>query len=186
MVFRAATLADVDDIVALVESAYRGTSSEVGWTTEAHLLDGQRTDPAGVREVINRREGRMLLASDAGTGELVGCCQLERRPGGEGYFGMFAVRPGRQGGGVGRAVVAEAERIAVEEWGARIMTMTVLAPRLDLIGWYERLGYGRTGATAPFPYSDERYGLPKVADLVFVVLAKAFRPSVPQDHRPAP
>lgn len=176
MVFRAATLDDVDNIVALVESAYRGPSSEEGWTTEAHLLDGQRTDPAGVREVIGHPEGRMLLASDAETGELVGCCRLQRHPDEVGYFGMFAVGPGQQGRGVGRAVVAEAERIAVEEWDARLMTMTVLAPRLDLIGWYERLGYGRTGGTAPFPYGDERYGQPKVTGLVFVVLAKALGP----------
>ena len=176
VVFRSATLDDVEPIVALVESAYRGSSSEVGWTTEAHLLDGQRTDPAGVSEVIGRPEGRMLLASEAGTSELVACCQLERRPDGGAYFGMFAVRPGMQGRGLGRAVVTEAERIAVEEWDAPTMTMTVLAPRLDLIGWYERLGYGRTGGTEPFPYGDERYGQPKVADLIFVVLAKALRP----------
>jgi ribosomal protein S18 acetylase RimI-like enzyme len=172
VVFRSATVDDVDDIVALVESAYRGPASQVGWTTEAHLLDGQRTDPAGVREVIGHHRGRILLASDGETGEVVGCCQLERRPGGVGYFGMFAVRPALQGRGLGRAVVAEAERIAVEEWDVRVLTMTVLAPRLDLIAWYERLGYGRTGDTAPFPYGDERYGQPKVDDLVFVVLAK--------------
>lgn len=178
--FRSATVDDVDEVVTLVESAYRGPSSEVGCTTEAHLLDGQRTDPAGVGEVIDHPEGRMLLATDGETGELVGCCQLERRPDGVGYFGMFAVRPGLQGRGVGRALVAEAERIALDEWEARLMTMTVLAPRLDLIGWYERLGYGRTGETAPFAYGDERYGQPKVTDLVFVVLAKVLRP------RPAP
>ncbi len=176
MVFCSAALDDIDEVVALVESAYRGPSSELGWTTEGHLLDGQRTDPTGVAEVIGRPEGRMLLASDGVTGELVACCQLERRPDGVGYFGMFAVRPGRQGHGLGRAVVAEAERIALEEWDASLMTMTVLAPRLDLIGWYERLGYGRTGETAPFPYGDERYGQPKVTDLVFVVLAKVLRP----------
>lgn len=181
VVFRSATLDDVDEVVALVESAYRGPSSEVGWTTEAHLLDGQRTDPAGVQEVIGRPEGRVLLASEAGTGELVACCQLERRPDGGAYFGMFAVRPGLQGRGMGRAVVTEAERIAVEEWAASIVTMTVLAQRLDLIAWYERLGYGRTGATEAFPYGDERYGQPKVDDLIFVVLAKSVgpRPSPP-------
>jgi ribosomal protein S18 acetylase RimI-like enzyme len=179
VVFRSATLDDVDRIVALVESAYRGPSSEVGWTTEAHLLDGQRTDPAGVLEVIGRPEGRMLLASEVASAELVACCQLERRADGRAYFGMFAVRPGLQGRGVGRAVVAEAERVAVEEWAAPTMTMTVLAQRLDLIAWYERLGYERTGGTEPFPYGDERYGQPKVADLMFAVLAK------PLGSRPA-
>ncbi|MCW2670206.1 MAG: alpha/beta hydrolase fold, partial [Frankiales bacterium] len=45
MQIRRAKPGDVDDVVSLVESAYRGESSRVGWTTEADLLDGQRTDP---------------------------------------------------------------------------------------------------------------------------------------------
>lgn len=176
--FRCATVSDVDDLVALVESAYRGTSSTLGWTTEAHLIDGQRTDAAAVTEVIGRRGARILMAIDvpAAPGAIgggpVACCQLERRPGAAAYLGMFAVRPGLQGRGLGRVVIAEAERLVVAEWGSLTMAMSVLAPRSDLIAWYERLGYVRTGDTTPFPYGDERYGLPKVTDLFFVELAK--------------
>lgn len=162
----------MDSVVALVESAYRGPPSAVGWTTEAKLLDGQRTDAAGVRDVIDRAASRMLLALDAAAGDLVGCCQLERRTDGTGYFGMFAVRPALQGRGLGRSIVAEAERIAVEEWAAPAMTMAVLSPRPELIAWYERLGYRLTGETAPFPSGDDRYGRPKVADLSFVMLRR--------------
>src|SRR4051794_13241714 len=46
VMFREAGPADLGAIVALVESAYRGESSRAGWTTEADLLDGQRTDRA--------------------------------------------------------------------------------------------------------------------------------------------
>jgi GNAT superfamily N-acetyltransferase len=88
------------------------------------------------------------------------------------YFGMFAVRPGRQGRGLGRAVLAEAQRLARAEWHATRMEMTVIRQRLDLIAWYARLGYQPTGATEPFPYGDERYGRPTRPDLEFVVLAK--------------
>jgi GNAT superfamily N-acetyltransferase len=169
LTFRAAAEADVPALVALVESAYRGESSRVGWTTEAELLGGQRTDPQGVAEVIANPAGR-LLAVERG-GELVACCQLERR-GNCAYFGMFAVRPLLQGGGLGRAVLAEAERVAREEWDAEEMHMTVLTQRADLIAWYERRGYERTGRTAPFPYGDERFGLPKRDDLEFEVLVR--------------
>ena len=157
-------------IVALVESAYRGPASRAGWTTEADLLDGQRTDARAVADLIANPNGGLLLADEDAA--LVGCCQLERRPGGLAYFGMFSVRPGRQGQGRGRAILAEAERIARHEWAADHMSMTVIRQRIDLIAWYERLGYRWTGQTEPFPYGDERFGIPRRPDLEFLVLTK--------------
>ena len=175
LTFRAAVDGDVDALVALIESAYRGDSSRTGWTTEADLLAGQRTDPDGVRAVLVAPGSRMLVADREGA--IVACCQLEHRPGesaggGTAYFGMFAVRPGLQGGGLGKLMMAEAERIAREEWAATAMEMTVIRQREDLIAFYERRGYRRTGQSHPFPYGDERFGLPQRDDLEFVVLGK--------------
>jgi GNAT superfamily N-acetyltransferase len=169
--FAIATDDDVPAVVALVESAYRGDASRAGWTTEADLLDGQRTDPDSVRAIVASTTGYLLLACD-GAGELVACCQLEQRPDGVGYFGMFAVRPGEQGSGLGRVVLAEAERRAREEWRARTMEMTVIGQRRDLIAWYVRRGYAETDQTRPFPHGDPRFGLPRRDDLYFVVLRK--------------
>jgi ribosomal protein S18 acetylase RimI-like enzyme len=168
-VFRDGTLDDVDALVALVESAYRGDASRAGWTTEADILDGQRTDPEGVREIVTAPSGRLLVAEREG--RIVACCQLERR-GEHAYFGMFAVRPGLQGGGLGRTVLAEAERFVRETWGATEMHMTVITAREELIAWYERRGYRRTGRTSPFPYGDERFGIPRRDDLEFELLVK--------------
>ncbi|MDH6132125.1 ribosomal protein S18 acetylase RimI-like enzyme [Kitasatospora sp. MAA4] len=168
--FRPATGSDTEALVALVESAYRGEASKVGWTTEAHLLDGQRTDPEAVSELLARPHSRVLLAERAG--ELLACCQLERR-GERAYFGMFSVRPDRQGGGLGRAVLAEAERFAREEWQAAELEMTVIVQRSELIAWYERRGFRRTGVLSPFPYGEERFGVPKRPDLAFETLVKA-------------
>jgi ribosomal protein S18 acetylase RimI-like enzyme len=170
LAFRRAGAADVPAVVALVESAYRGDPSRVGWTTEADLLDGQRTDVRAVAEIL-RAPGSTVLLAEAG-GELVACCQLERRPEAAAYFGMFSVQPGGQGQGVGRQVLAEAERIARDEWAATTMVMTVLTQRAELIEWYERRGYRRTGERRPFPYGDERFGIPRRPDLIFDVLAK--------------
>lgn len=169
--FRHAAAGDVAAIVALVESAYRGDASRAGWTTEADLLDGQRTDAVAVATLLRAPASTVLLAESGGT--LVGCCELERRPDAQAYFGMFSVQPAQQGGGVGRDLLAEAERIARDEWGATTMVMTVLAQRAELIAWYERRGYQRTGETKPFPYGDERFGIPRRPDLIFDVLAKA-------------
>ncbi|MEU2791292.1 GNAT family N-acetyltransferase [Streptomyces sp. NPDC007100] len=169
LTFRAATEADIPAVVELVESAYRGDASRAGWTTEADLLEGQRTDPEGVAAVVRHADGRLLLAEIAG--ETVACCQLEHR-GDHVYFGMFAVRPKLQGGGFGKVVMAEAERTARAEWGAAEMRMTVIRQRADLIAWYERRGYRRTGRMTPFPYGDERFGIPQRADLEFELLVK--------------
>ncbi|GGR82113.1 MULTISPECIES: GNAT family N-acetyltransferase [Streptomyces] len=169
LTFRDATDADVDALVALVESAYRGDSSRAGWTTEADILDGQRTDPEGVLAVIKSPDSRLLTVELEG--RIVACCQLEHR-GNHAYFGMFAVSPTLQGSGVGKAVLAEAERRCRRTWGVGEMHMTVISVREDLIAWYERRGYRRTGRTSPFPYGDERFGIPLRADLEFELLVK--------------
>jgi GNAT superfamily N-acetyltransferase len=200
LVFRRATPDDVLAVLDLVETAYRGDASRAGWTTEADLVAGQRTDAEAIHVIVTSSTGLVLLAeadpvsaavvtgstataTDAGLGEgtgggpgptreIVGCCQLERR-GEVGYFGMFAVRPGQQGGGTGSALLAAAERYVRAAWGARRMELFVISVRAELIDWYARRGYRPTGATEPFPYGDERFGLPLRDDLAFAVLAKS-------------
>lgn len=180
---RTATSADVAALRELVNSAYRGDSSRVGWTTEADLLGGQRTDAAALTEFIAATaEGRraMLVGQapthdandrlDAGS-KLDACVQLERR-GTDAYLGMLTVRPGLQSRGLGKLLLAGAEDFVAREWQARTVTMTVIAQRDELIAWYLRRGYAHTGATAPFPYGDVRFGEPKRPDLHFVVLQK--------------
>jgi ribosomal protein S18 acetylase RimI-like enzyme len=167
--FRPARAADVPAIVALVESAYRGESGRRGWTTESHLLDGQRTDAADVAALIARPGSRVLMAEV--DGRLKASCHIELRGMGA-YFGMFAVDPGEQGGGIGKQVLLEAERIARDEWSCCAISMTVIVQREELIAWYERRGYRRTGESEPFPYGDERFGIPRRDDLRFEVLRK--------------
>ncbi|MEU9119035.1 GNAT family N-acetyltransferase [Streptomyces sp. NPDC048506] len=169
LTFRTALDTDIPGLVELIESAYRGDASRAGWTTEADLLEGQRTDPDGVAAVVRNQDGRLLVAER--DGELIACCQIEHR-GDHAYFGMFAVRPALQGGGLGKVIIAEAERTAQEIWGAREMRMTVIKQREELIAWYERRGYRRTGELSPFPYGDERFGIPQRADLEFELLVK--------------
>ncbi|WP_022928744.1 GNAT family N-acetyltransferase [Patulibacter americanus] len=166
---RVAGIADLGNIVRLVESAYRGEGSRAGWTTEADLLAGQRTDPDMVRALLVSAHDAILVAGD-GT-EVLGCCTVSVREGRVG-FGMFAVRPGTQGGGLGRLLLGEAERYARERWAATQLEMTVIAQRAELIAWYERRGYVRTGETREFPYGDERFGRPLRDDLYLVVLEK--------------
>ena len=169
--FRVAGPDDVPGIVALVQSAYRGESGTRGWTTESHLLDGQRTDAEEVGAITRRPDSLVLLASRDGA--LVASCHVERQ-GEVACFGMFAVNPGAQRDGLGKQVLARAEQIARERWDCRAMRMTVIEQRHELIAWYVRRGYRRTGEHHPFPYGDERFGIPRRADLRFEVLVKEF------------
>lgn len=167
--FRPATHADTDALVALVESAYRGDASRAGWTTEADLLDGRRTGADDIGACIDRPHSVILLAER--DSELLACAHVAIEDG-AGYFGMFSVRPQMQGSGVGKALLAEAERLARDDWQLPAMRMTVIDLRNELIAFYERRGYRRTGVYKPFPYGDDRFGLPKRDDLRFEVLEK--------------
>jgi ribosomal protein S18 acetylase RimI-like enzyme len=173
--FRAATEADIPALVTLVTSAYRGDASRAGWTTEADMLDGQRIDADVLREDIVRPRSRVLIAERDGT--LLACAHVAEEDG-AGYFGMFSVRPDLQGAGVGKALLAEAERVVRGEWRLSAMRMTVIDVREELIAFYQRRGYVRTGIRKPFPYGDERYGIPLRDDLRFEVLEKELREGI--------
>jgi len=167
--YREATSADVDALVALVTSAYRGDASRVGWTTEADFLEGNRIDAEVLRQDISRPRSRVLIGERES--ELLACAHVADEDG-AGYFGMFSVRPALQGGGIGKQMLIEAERIVRDEWRLPVMRMTVIDIRDELIAFYERRGYRRTGVYKPFPHGDERFGLPKRDDLRFEVLEK--------------
>jgi ribosomal protein S18 acetylase RimI-like enzyme len=165
---RDATAADIPDLHHLIESAYRGESSRAGWTTEADLLDGQRTDPEDLADILADPKQALLTAWHAD--ELVGCVLIADRGEGAGYFGMLSIRPTLQGGGLGRRLVDAAHAALADRFGARRVRISVLPQRETLIAWYERLGYRQTGGTLPFPYGNPRFGLPKRDDLYFVVM----------------
>jgi ribosomal protein S18 acetylase RimI-like enzyme len=170
----AATSADVAPIVALVNSAYRGEASRRGWTTEEHLVGGQRTDEARIALDIGT-PGQVILLLREGSA-LCGCVMLEDKPDRTCYLGMLTVRPELQASGIGRRLLAAGEAWAAEHFGSQYVEMTVVELRGELIAWYERRGYRQTGEIRPFPYEDQRFGLPKRDDLRFVVLRRRIVP----------
>jgi len=167
-----ATDADIDAVVALVNSAYRGESSRAGWTTEADYLDGQRTDAESLRGELSAHPGAVVLVMrDEADGPLIACVRLDPVDDDVWYLGMFTVEPQLQDRGLGRALLEESERF-VRSRGARVMRMSVIAIRAELLAWYERRGYVRTGKTKEFPYGDPRFGESRGKDLTLLVLEK--------------
>ncbi len=165
---RDAVPGEVEAIAALVNSAYRGETSRAGWTTEADLLGGQRTDADMVRELILEQGSRLCLC--VLDDEIIGTAYLRDERGGV-YLGMLTVKPGWQGCGIGSRFLAAIEKRVRTEWQASWIRMTVISLREELIAYYERKGYRRTGTCEPFPTS-VRYGIPKVDGLELVVLEK--------------
>tara|TARA_R110000824_G_scaffold4308_13_gene20799 strand:- start:11544 stop:12062 length:519 start_codon:yes stop_codon:yes gene_type:complete len=161
---------DIDTLHALVESAYRGESAKRGWTHEADLLGGQRTDPKALREIIGKDNQVILLAKNGHA--IIGCVQLSYVGDGLAYLGLLTVDPALQAAGLGRELLAESERFVREQWQAKAIEMTVIRQRNDLIAYYERRGYARTGEHRPFPHGDARFGRPKTPELEFAVLRK--------------
>ncbi|KAI1399691.1 putative acetyltransferase [Hypoxylon fuscum] len=166
--FRIATPDDAAQLQPLVQSAYRGESSRQGWTTESDLLRGVRIDVDGIITKITQPDGAVLLATSDNDDVLVACCEVVKRSADVAHFGLFAVAPRRQGGGLGRQVLAY----------ARFSQMSVIWSRTELIEWYVRRGYRRTGEERPFPLKElAEIGVAGALrdDLHFEVLEKELR-----------
>lgn len=63
---RPAARDDLPALHLLIERAYRGDGARAGWTHEADLLGGQRTDPAALEEMLADPDGYLLVAGEAG------------------------------------------------------------------------------------------------------------------------
>lgn len=167
-----ATFKDIPQLVTLINSAYRGEHSKKGWTTEADLLGGVRTDSGGLEKMMDKKDAVILKYCDEENG-LRGCVYLEKK-GNQMYLGMLTVSPLEQGKGIGKKLLFVAEKYACDQKCSTV-EMTVISIRHELIAWYQKHGYYRTGETKPFP-SDEKFGIPK-QPLEFIVMQKEVRSS---------
>jgi len=146
-----ATLNDISTLTSLLNRSYRGDSSRVGWTTEADLLSGKRIDEAGLLLILNDPNSLILIAQ---SDDIITATIHVHREGDTVHFGLFAVEPTLQSKGVGKALLAYAESEAIRKWGVSTAIMEVITHRSELIEYYERRGYVRSGEMIAFPESD--------------------------------
>ncbi|EAQ85454.1 hypothetical protein CHGG_09468 [Chaetomium globosum CBS 148.51] len=193
--FRVATAADLPLVHPLIESAYRGEGSRLGWTTETDLLAGTRIDEASLLAKITNPAGAVLLAftpttspspptqePEQQTPTLLACCEITQPPppttttttSATSNFSLFAVSPRHQNTHIGRRMLAHAEGYAARAWGATRLELTTIASRTELVAWYVRRGFVATGEERPFPEEELRRsgGRALVGGLRFVVLVK--------------
>ena len=157
MAITEATIADVPELTILINSAYRGETSLKGWTTEANLIDGQRIDAASLAEQIFDPTA-VVLKNTSDEGRITACVYLQKRQE-KLYLGMLTVSPMLQANGLGKLLLAAAENRA-RDIGCTIITMTVITSRDELINYYERRGYRKTGKVIPL-LIPEKFGVLK-------------------------
>ena len=157
---------DIPELVILVNSAYRGETSKKGWTTEAELLDGIRTDEDALLKMISQADSVILKGTI--NKQLAGCVFLQNQHG-KLYLGMLTVSPDIQAKGIGKQLLNASEAYAKEQ-GCTSVFMSVITVRKELIEWYERRGYHQTAERKPFP-NDPRFGIPK-QQLEFLIMEK--------------
>jgi GNAT superfamily N-acetyltransferase len=168
LLLRKANSAEAPSISALVNKAYRGETSRKGWTTEADLLSGLRTDTKEIEQLLS--SGNSLLLLCLLDHNLVGSVCLEKQ-GNTAHLGMFAVDPLHQGQGIGKHLLAFAETTAVETWSVGRMVMSVITLRVELMAFYLRRGYRCSGELKPFP-TESKLWHPLVSGLQLEVLEK--------------
>lgn len=168
LTFKVAELVDVPQIVNLINSAYRGEYSRSGWTTEADLLEGRRTNNKEIVDLIRCRKAIILLCKTEQ--QLLGCVCLK-------YsdflieLGMLAVEPSHQGIGIGRQLLHHAELLATQTWSCERFVLEVIHCRHELISFYQRRGYRLTGESRVFPVNPKLW-VPKVNNLALIALEK--------------
>jgi len=166
---------DAGQIADLVNSAYRGEYSKQGWTTEADLVAGRRTETDEIEQLIATDDSMFLLCKVEA--QLIGSVHLQKQAE-QVYIGMLAVSPPLQGRGVGKQLLFAAEQAAQRTWAVNKSLMSVIESRSELIAFYERSGYRRTGINKAFPLKPELW-TPKVTDLRLEILEKI----LPADRR---
>jgi len=164
--FSVAGMQDVASIVDLVNRAYRPTPGEAGWTHEAHLVSGARTDAAQVEALIAASGSVVLVGRDHA--RVVACVHVEAGEGGA-HLGMLAVDPVSQGQGLGTRLLEFAEDHAREAHRANRFLISVVSRRAEFVHFYLRRGYRETGRVLGFP---DYAGVPKEQDLELVELEK--------------
>lgn len=156
---------DATELCDLVNSAYRG---EQGWTKETDIVSGERTNTQDIKALILNPKSHLLVATE--NKNITACVCIEKKDN-QAYIGLLAVNPAYQNKGIGKKILHLAERYAVKQLYTNKLVMVVITQRTELISFYERRGYKRTGEIEEYPIS-LNVGMPMVEGLTIEYLTK--------------
>ncbi|MCO5142269.1 MAG: GNAT family N-acetyltransferase [Oligoflexia bacterium] len=158
-------------VVKLINRSYRGEESLKGWTSEATFLSGQRIDESLLKKELSPEANMLCLFDNT---KLIGCVYLKiyQNPKEDiCYLGMLTIDPNIQAKGHGKFLLSKAEEYAKQK-KAKLISLGVIYLRTELINWYERRGYKKTGQTKKFPYGQPEFGIPNQDGLYFCMMEK--------------
>ena len=166
---RLATQQDIPKLVALMNAAYR---SNVGWTHEYHIVSGERINAQQLGSLLSQTNVELFVLKV--NQDVIGCIGLTTING-EVEIGSFAIDPQLQNSGYGKILLEFAEHYVIQNSIIRQLVMSVLNVRHELITYYERRGYCKTGETQAYPL-DANVGVPQIP-LHLVMLKKVLTSS---------
>lgn len=169
------------DVAALVNRAYRPAMAMGGWTHEAQWVRGPRTAAPQLMALMSN--GAVILTIKDPRGGLIACVQVSMTDAAA-CIGMLATDPELQGMGLGTRMLEAAERHAVESGMPRTAVINVLECRSELVAFYERRGYRRTGVVHPYPL-DDGLGVPVTEGMTVIEMAKRIEERPTDGHAQA-
>jgi len=165
---RTAVKEDIPELGRVIQFAYRGGKPQRSWTNEDKVVAGIRITVEELESLVASTDKVVILAQM--NEEIVGCVLVEKEAE-EAHIGMLAVDPDKQSFGIGKTLLAAAEKHACNSFACTKSVMTILCGRDELMAWYNRAGYSDTGKTKPFPKDTGAIEL--VSGLYFQILNKS-------------
>lgn len=161
-----AKINQVSEICDLVNLAYRGDS---GWTKETDIVSGDRCVPDEIIKHLSDKNSYLMVA--VVNEKIVSCICIEIKDSCA-YIGLFSVDPEFQSQGVGKEILSQAESYALRNANIQKYVMVVVSQRIELIEYYERRGYRKTGSISEYP-SSLNVGVPLKSNLTVEYLEKS-------------
>jgi len=160
-----ASIEDAERIKDLINLCYRGMD---GWTKETKIVSGDRISIDDTKTLIQKHNSKMFTVSIDET--MIACIGIEQKEN-KAYISAFAVLPSYQNMGIGKQVLSQAEEYAANQFKAKELILVVVSQRQELIEYYERRGYKRTGQISKYPVH-LNVGIPIIEGLTIEYLSK--------------
>ncbi|MFW2075306.1 GNAT family N-acetyltransferase [Acinetobacter gerneri] len=171
MKYRFALNNDIPNLVRLINNAYRNNIDK-SWTNETQYVSGSRITQDQLFEELNK-PGFLLMViegPDTRSKQLIACIGITFY---ETYaeIGTFCIDSSFQQAGIGKTLLGRAEQfLQIYNSNIKAINMYVLNVREELIQYYERRGYKKTGLIEDYPL-DANLGMP-LLDLNLIEMQK--------------